>query len=330
MDDLLNGAIQSVDAKLDERIREANAAKKPFEDAIYGYLQKEQAANRLKNIGDSYDLTFAQVVAGIPGFDLAAYEAALKAKIKALYAVKSQTLVWRFSETLPALIDNQPQFVVTGAVRNAHDLVGADLYSITTSYELGLVNFNSVIKEYRRLRRKYQDARAEQGPQGQLKPPTPFEAYRNVAGRRKVLNEDKIVFSATYKTQRAYDVSYDYVETVTDPLSGTEVTVPHMANADLPSAHEVHAQVNWTRFVTPKKTGEATPRVDFSIEYVDVSNDPSRQNRLIGRVTYTLASQGGVGIPLTLTYANHSEFLGEQDRVLSAHVGVSYKVCRNR
>ena len=31
-------------------------------------------------------------------------------------------------------------------------------------------------------------------------------------------------------------------------------------------------------------------------------------------------------LPLTLTYANHGRYLGEQDQELSAHFGVSFKL----
>jgi hypothetical protein len=36
--------------------------------------------------------------------------------------------------------------------------------------------------------------------------------------------------------------------------------------------------------------------------------------------------QGGTTLPLTIVYSNKPEFLKGQDRILSAHVGISYKI----
>ena len=66
-------------------------------------------------------------------------------------------------------------------------------------------------------------------------------------------------------------------------------------------------------------------RIDISLEYIDVDGDDElMRDRGIARLSYALPLPGGLSLPFTLTYANHSKFVGEQDDVLSTHVGLSY------
>ena len=70
----------------------------------------------------------------------------------------------------------------------------------------------------------------------------------------------------------------------------------------------------------------------LSVEWIDVQDDPLRQNRLVASLSYTLPikTAGGAGVPLTLVYADRSEFLGDPDHQLSAHVGISFDINRKK
>jgi hypothetical protein len=79
-------------------------------------------------------------------------------------------------------------------------------------------------------------------------------------------------------------------------------------------------------------TGRQDPRSTLSIEWVNadqnvkINNTPLENNRFVARLSLVVPVQGGMTLPLTIVYSNKPEFLKGQDRVLSAHVGISYKI----
>ncbi len=225
---------------------------------------------------------------------------------------------WNLAGGLPELIDNQPQLTAKLSYATRDAFVGPDSYALSVSYELGFRNFNSVIRQYRWLKRN------AQGPDAV----TPFQAFRDVMSEGDALGENKIVFGMTYNRVRAYALSYAYAETVTDPGTGTQIQIPRNADVDLPSSSELTGKIQWGRFLGRPKAGEPVSRIDVAAEYLNVSDESERLDRFVVRVTYTHPVSTTVSFPVTLTYANHGDFLGEQDRVLGAHVGLSYKLNR--
>jgi hypothetical protein len=196
--------------------------------------------------------------------------------------------------------------------------VGPDSYALSISYELGFRNFNSVIRQYRWLKRNAKDSPAA----------TAFQAFRDVMSEGDALGENKLVFGMTYNRVRAYALSYAYVETVTDPGTGTQTQFPRSADVDLPTSSELTGRVQWGRFLGRSKAGEPVPRLDVAAEYLNVSDDSERLDRFVVRATYTHPISTTVSFPITVSYANHGDLPGEQDRVLGAHVGLSYKFNR--
>ncbi|MGZ8710882.1 MAG: hypothetical protein ACXW28_11730 [Thermoanaerobaculia bacterium] len=67
-------------------------------------------------------------------------------------------------------------------------------------------------------------------------------------------------------------------------------------------------------------------RLDFSLTYDDVTDDPLRNDRLIASITYTQRAGEELQFPITLMYASDSDYLTNVDRKLNAHFGISYKV----
>jgi hypothetical protein len=54
--------------------------------------------------------------------------------------------------------------------------------------------------------------------------------------------------------------------------------------------------------------------------------DKARKDRLIAKLTYAQRINDKLDIPISLTYANHSDYLTNVDRKLNAHFGISYKL----
>ena len=286
------------------------------------------------------DLTFKEIEDAleqrtIQGFDLKSYTEAILAEGEAYAAMIVELAARPSLDGIAPLIANQPQLTLSAVFRQRDDFVGRDTQSYVLSYELGRRNFNRVLKTYRFLNRK--EAGADEERRSQLR----VEAYEEVVEDPRLHNQDKFTFSASYLRRDAQKLDYAYQQVVTDPATGDDSMIDRTASLDLKRGEEFTAMVLWTRFARAKRPlamgaaegnalDDPKPQISLSVEFIDVQDDPMRQNRLVGKLSYTMpvAEGFGIGIPITLTYANKSEFLGEQDQVLSAHVGLSFDLDR--
>jgi hypothetical protein len=239
-------------------------------------------------------------------------------------------------DAIPAMIDNQPQLVIQASYRSRDDIIGPDTAALTVNYEMGTRNFNSVLREYHQMMRNG------------IKDPSPLEAYRRAIDGKRYRNEDKLVFSASFLRNQRYSFKYDYMDSVTIPGSTTPVTVA----LDLPRSDNSRASLTWTRlwprrteqagtqlaaFPTglpqlPQVTGLQDPRTTFSVEWVNadqrikLNNVPLENDRFVAKLSLVVPVQGGMTLPLTVVYSDKPEFLKGQDRILGAHIGISYKI----
>lgn len=215
---------------------------------------------------------------------------------------------------LPFLIDNQPQLVLSGAIHDRDPLVGRDGWEVQVSYEHGFENFNTLLRRFRKARSREGASTDEQALAGAF--------WETVQGldREAVEAENRVTFSVRYAERDRYRLS----ETFGEGEDGIPVSI------DLPKAEDWCAKLEWHRNATWQAMtvdGEDVfPRLHLSAEYVDVSDDPQRQDRMVATLTYELPIGSEMSVPLSVAYANRSEFLGEPDEELSAHLGFSYKL----
>jgi hypothetical protein len=243
-------------------------------------------------------------------------------------------------DALPAMIDNQPQIVVQGSYRASDEIIGRDTMAITANYEMGSRNFNAVLREYHQMQREGSS------------PPSYLEAFRRGVTNRSYRNEDKAIFSVSFRRNERYSFTHGYKESVSVPGSTTPVEIDRTAVLNLPRSDDWRASLSWTRlwprrvekpgtFLSelpaglpqlPQVTGRQDPRTTLSIEWVDadqkikLNGKPLENDRFVARLSLVVPVQGGMTLPLTIVYSNNPEFLKDQDRVLSAHVGISYKI----
>jgi len=241
-----------------------------------------------------------------------------------------------------AMVANQPQLTFTGAYRYRDDFVGGDETVFTAKVEIGAANLNRAMTRYKK--------RHAADPSY-----TKLKAYKWAIKQLKVQAQNRAFFSATYKARAAWDPSYAYTLEIPDPMGGAPMQVPRIASLNVAKGRDVCIKAGWSRtfkrsgstlksrglLQTLAKAGEdfdvpelaaladakldVPARIDLSIEYIDVDgDDPLMQDRGIARFSYALPLPGGLSLPFTLTYANHSKFLGEQDDDLTAHIGLSY------
>lgn len=245
-------------------------------------------------------------------------------------------------DDIAPLIDNQPQLVLTGSYRERDQFVGPPAWAATFKLEMGSRNLNTVRSEYARLAEESRiKGTQEEDPQHDLK--LRYQAFENVIKNNLHRRQNKLIVTASYKGVSSYKLDYPYKQTVTDPASGQDVILSRLASVDVDKSHELEAKAQWTCLVPALQFGgagaaataaagapgsvarELIPRFTLTAEYTDVTGDPNRQDRLIAMLEYSMPIRGGMAIPVTLTYANHSKFLSGQDKQLSAHIALSYR-----
>jgi hypothetical protein len=212
---------------------------------------------------------------------------------------------------IPFLIDNQPQLVLSAAVHDRDPVVDRDGWDVKLTFEKGFDNFNTLLRRYHRNADGLQAEEALQNAFWQTVESLDEDAVK--AG-------NKLTFSLTYGERDPYRLERTFGE--------GDDAIPVLI--DLDRATDWCGKIEYHRNATwhPITLGGVTvfPRLHFSAEYIDVSDDPTRQDRLVSILTYEIPLPSGTSLPVSLTYANHSEFLGEPDEQLSAHFGISYKL----
>ena len=269
----------------------------------------------------------------LEGFDVEGYIEAETA-----YGATLEQLGKRFAaqpslDGLVSLIDNQPQLTVTLAQRFRDDIVGPDTSTLSVRWEYGTRNLNSVLEEFRFLR-------AEKPKEdGDL---LIFEAYSAIAGEdfERHRRQNRFTFTGKVEHREAFDLPHAYMQTVTDPMTGMDSQISRMASVSGNSLTDASLSLLWTRLFpkgggpideeNPEETNRV-PRLSLSVEamFLDDDDGMRRKDRMIGRLSYSLPLPSGMSLPFTLTYANHGEFLAEDDDKLSAHIGLSYKFNRS-
>jgi hypothetical protein len=246
-------------------------------------------------------------------------------------------------DTLPALIDNQPQATFQTSYRSSDDIIGPDTTAVTLGYEMGTRNFNSVLREYRRMKR---DDEAHASPLAALRQVTESGSYRY---------EDKLIFNLSFRRNDDYLFDWKYQEAVSVPGQDQPTMVDRTARLSLPRSDQWKGSLTWTRLWPRRENDQARsqalaaaaagtqlalparqdPRITISLERED--NDQKKVNidnvlqdlandRWLAKASLVIPVQGAMTLPLTIVWANKPEFLKDQDRILSAHVGISYKI----
>jgi hypothetical protein len=205
------------------------------------------------------------------------------------------------AELFGQLVANQPQATLSGIYHDRDPLVGRNETSFDLAIEMPAEpNINELLRSWRRAGRDWQ------------------KALDDLAAREEEIKAGtKWSIAASYKEARSYKVSYQPTTEGAEAIS-----------LDRPGSHELTLKAQYTRNATWQKLivdGIATyPALHISAELIDVSGDPDRNDRrVVATLTYDVPVRKGVSFPISLVYANRSEFLGDPDRQLSAHFGLN-------
>jgi hypothetical protein len=195
---------------------------------------------------------------------------------------------------LADLIDGEPHFTIESAYRRREDAAGPDVRSVSLRYEFGNISFRN-FKEW-----------ANEGQKG-----------INAASVQEYLSAQKAP-----RALPKFSVSVEYSES-------TELRIPLAEGTPdffQPEAYKLSgvARAGWFF------GGGRDRRLEFEATYDDVSDDPARQDRFIGELSWVEKLSGlaqavaGSDLVVTLVYANKPEFRGEVDEELGLRFGLKW------
>jgi hypothetical protein len=206
------------------------------------------------------------------------------------------------------LVSNQPQLYFSLESRIREDLVGPNELAARLTWEFGFANLNAYEKSYGRACRAL-DEPGRQFDESLLREcASTYSDYVN-ANRSRIRSGER--FALSFEWVRVDDLHIVLPEDEVDlQVEGTSKLV---------------AAVGYGRLLMLDPTQEPSLRIDASARYEDVSDDPTRQNRLVISVTLTKRF-GDLSIPISVVYSNHGEYLGDVDERLSANIGIAFDV----
>jgi|CXWL01.1.fsa_nt_gi hypothetical protein len=210
---------------------------------------------------------------------------------------------------LAALTDNQPQLAATVSYRDQGSLGGPDETGASLELQFGLANLNTLFRD------------ANGNPQTAL---AKLGAYASDG-----LPADKFVLTASYKRRSSYSLSE---LPLTSPIVG-------FTPVRLGSTWETKARLQFGREISMTlpgdqedsvgaKVGPQRPRWDVSAEGLWNREDGSirTKERFVAAWTLTIPYGDQMSLPLSVTWANKPEFLGDQRQRIGVHLGISYRL----
>jgi hypothetical protein len=200
-------------------------------------------------------------------------------------------------DVISTLIDNQPQFTVTGSYRTPGKFGGPKQTALTGELQFGSENVNTLRAECHLM----SDA-----------------CIQDVVKKRLTngVSSSKWVVAASYTRNDNYKLSDLGLKggnpspfSAIDQRSSSEIIVKGQGGQQLTAG------------------GPKAIRADFAVEGHRVEKDRVRNtNRWVAKATLTLPAGDNISIPVTVTWANKPEFLGDQRQTFGAHLGLSYRI----
>lgn len=207
----------------------------------------------------------------------------------------------RFGE----LVDNQPQLFLTAKHRSRGNLVGGDENSGMVSFEWARTNLAASMSTecHKELEKTKPDSATVEDC---------AKSYRDFVADNGDAIENGNRFSFSFE--------FADVKETKVPLS-TLLPGAGLSDLTLPGSKKRIWSLGWSRDYVG--LGTEPIRLDLVANYDDVTGDPLRNDRLVASLTIT-RKINGMSVPLGIVYANHGEYLGEVDKVFSAHLGLKF------
>jgi hypothetical protein len=202
------------------------------------------------------------------------------------------------------LLNNQPQIYASMLYHNRKDVVGPSSVSAKLTYEIGTANINRF--------RQYKNGECGEAS----------VAAHGAACVKELADFTKSNGGLAAEGADRFTLSVEYQQSRTERVDLTKFSEPDPVVT--PQSHSVIASATYGRSLM--NSGGHDGRVDVKASYENVSKDPTKKDRFVASITLTQQLSDKMSIPLSLVYANHSQFLSNVDRKLNVHFGLSFKV----
>lgn len=218
---------------------------------------------------------------------------------------------------LAGLTNNQPQLLFSVGARFRNELAGGDDFNAKLSFEFDMSghNINNMWKYHRSSRAKKVTSQCK----------SKLSKSKDNFSLAKVCAEEigrYIVDNPIESGGWRGSVSVEYVDRQDGmfEIPGVENPLSLDGGRSLIGSIAVGRQFQITNTSLPKA------KLDFSLSYEDVSDDPNRQNRTIGSVTFTQQLAEALQLSVGLVWANKPEYRPSVDEEFSARIGLNYKL----
>lgn len=230
---------------------------------------------------------------------LAEFEKAARAQPK--YEEKIHGIIAKSAE----LINNQEQMYLTFKYHDLDSLAGASSWSVKGTYEMGGKNITKFLADTKCDEKAIlRDANADEPPESPC-----LQQFTDYV-------DDKTI-DRTWRIAASLDISSTDANEIAITQLATPITIPS-------SDSQIISITAGRRFDPPTSSRER--RIDIEGSYQNVSADPKLDDRLTLSVTWTQELTNTLTLPITLSYANKTKYLPDEDKHLSAHFAISYKL----
>ena len=219
-------------------------------------------------------------------------------------------------ENLATLIDNQPEWALTGSFHDRGAFNGPDETSASFDYQVGLIHLTNI-------RQKLRNTACVMDPDKATVGETASETAINNSCLTAALKDNQI--SSNLSGKIVVNVSYTKVNRYRLNDLG-DIPADGFTPVDLKRISEWKAKGQWGRKLGVAVTDQR-PRLDVSVEFHRTASGGARTlNRFVSTATLTVPWSTSASFPVSLSYANKSEFISDARKKLSMHFGLSYRL----
>jgi hypothetical protein len=243
-----------------------------------------------------------------------AEQAAVMAQVEAaaLAEEKSATRATAIVKALTKVINNQPQAYAGGTYHYRNALAGPDEMSVKGTFELSPKSLNRFLKSNDSVCDP-----AKNTTSGKVNAASAARCVSRLVAFSDAASQanagDRLAFSIEYKRASAESVN----------LSKFKV-VPPNTPVVRPETKSFIYSLTYGHPLTGAKIKDA--RFDLAINYWNISNDPTKKDRFVASLTFSQKVSETMTLPLSITYANHTQYVPQTDRRVGINFGVSYKI----
>jgi hypothetical protein len=214
-------------------------------------------------------------------------------------------------KALTQLINNQPQAYVAGIYHYRNKLVGPDEFSVKGTFELSPKSLNRFLKNNADVCAKAVTGVADANATVCQSRMVSFAAVGDPSAQPSA--SDRLSFAIEYKQAKSESVDLTKF-----------MVVPPNTPVLRPGTHSIVYSLTYGHPITSTKIKDA--RLDLAVNYANISNDPTMKDRFVASLTFSQKISDTMTLPLSITYANHTQYLPQTDRRMGVHFGISYKI----